>query len=179
MKRLKELYKTDITPNIIKKFNLSNVHMAPEMKKISINVGVGKSKERPELLSRVANDIYLITGQMPRITKSKKAISGFKLRSGDIVGVNVTLRGNSMFDFLEKLLNVGLPRVRDFRGLSTESFDKNFNYTYAVKEHIIFPEIKYERIEDIYGFQVSFNIKATNKEEAMELLKQLGFPFKK
>lgn len=179
MKRLKELYTTEIAPKIAKEFKLSNINMVPKIQKISVNIGVGRSKEHPEILTKVANDLYRITGQMPRITKSKKAISGFKLRTGDIVGINMTLRGNTMYDFLEKLLNVGLPRVRDFRGLSMESFDKNFNYTYAIKEHIIFPEITYERIEDIYGFQVSFHIKSNKKEEAIALLKELGFPFKK
>jgi large subunit ribosomal protein L5 len=179
MKRLKELYTTKIIPKLVKEFNLTNINTAPKIQKISINVGVGKSKEHPEILARVSNDLYRITGQLPRLTKSKKAISGFKLRTGDIAGINMTLRGNAMYDFLEKLLNVGLPRVRDFRGLSMDSFDKNFNYTYAVKEHIIFPEITYERIEDIYGFQISFHIKSNKKEEAIALLKQLGFPFKK
>jgi large subunit ribosomal protein L5 len=179
MKRLYDYYREDIVKRMTEEFKYSNVHQVPKLIKISVNIGLGIAKENPAILKRAANDIYLITGQKPRICKAKKAISGFKLRQGDVVGLSLTLRSRKMYEFLEKLLNVGLPRVRDFRGVPVKSFDAQNNYCLAIKENIIFPEVTYERIEDIYGMQITFHIKAKTKNEAMSLLTNLGFPFRK
>ncbi len=178
MKKLITIYKTEITDKLRKDYSYANNFQIPKVTKLSINVGLGKAKEKPDLIGRAMNDLYLITGQKPRICAAKKAISGFKLRQGDIIGVNLTLRNARMYEFLDKLLNVSLPRVRDFRGLSRDSFDKNNNYTLGIKEHIIFPEISYEKIEDIYGLQITINTNAKTREEALSLLTYLGFPFK-
>lgn len=178
MKTLKQYYNEDIKKDLMKELKIKNIHQVPEIKKITINVGIGKLKEKTGMTNIIANDLYLITGQKPIIKKSKKAISGFKLRIGDLVGLCINLRGKKMYEFLEKLLKVALPRVRDFRGLSKNSFDKNYNYTLGIKENIIFPEINYEKMENIYGMQITFNIKAKNKEESLTLMKKLGFPIK-
>ena len=179
MKRLQQLYNEEITKKMREEFKYSNIFETPKLIKISINVGLGRAKENPSIINKVANDLFLIAGQKPRICRSKKAISGFKLRQGDVIGLSLTLRRKKMYEFLEKLLKIGLPRVRDFRGVSLESFDAQNNYCLAIKEHIIFPEITYERIEDIYGLQATFHIKAKTKNEAISLLKHFGFPFKK
>ena len=178
MKTLKQTYNEEVVKSLITEFKYKNRYEVPKITKASINIGLGKAKEKPELINKAANDLYLITGQKARICKAKKAISGFKLRQGDIIGLNITIRGNRMYEFLQKLLNIALPRVRDFRGLSQGSFDKNNNYTMGIKEHIIFPEISYEKIEDIYGMQITVNIDAKTQKEAESLLKHLGFPFK-
>lgn len=179
MKKLPELYKTEIVKNMKKKFNFSNELEVPKIIKISINVGLGKNKDNPKLLNIVMNDLYLITGQKPVKTYAKKAISGFKIKEGDIVGVKVTLRKKKMYDFLEKIIRIVLPRTRDFRGISSKSIDKQGNYTLAIKEHIVFAEIEYDRVEIIYGLQISITFNNNNKNENQELLKLLGFPFKK
>lgn len=178
MKRLKEYYNQQIVSELMKELNLENRFQVPKINKISINVGIGKIKEKPGMTNLIANDLYLITGQKPVLKKSNKAISGFKLRIGDIVGLSVTLRGKKMYEFLEKLLKVSIPRIRDFRGFSQKSFDKNFNYTIGIKENIIFPEINYEKIEDIYGLQITFNIKSNSQKESLLLIQKLGFPIK-
>jgi large subunit ribosomal protein L5 len=178
MKRINQIYNQEIVPKMKQEFNYSNVLEVPKIKKISINVGIGKDKNNQAKIKKVANDLYKITGQKPRICKSKKAISGFKLVKGDIIGLSVTLRKKQMYEFLEKLLNVTLPRVRDFRGLDESSFDSNHNYTFGIKEHIIFPEISYDKIEEIYGMQISIATNAKSKKEAISLFKYLNFPLK-
>lgn len=178
MKRLKEKYNSEIIKSMRKEFNFSNNFEVPKITKVSINVGIRKDKLSKELLNKIANDLFKITGQKPHICKAKRSISGFKLIKGDINGLHITLRGNKMYQFLEKFLNVSLPRVRDFRGLSTDCFDKNMNYTAGIKENIIFPEISYDKIENIYGMQITFCTNAKNKREAISLFKHLGFPLK-
>ncbi len=178
MKRLKEKYNTEIIKTMQKEFKHSNCFEVPKITKISINVGIAKDKFSNELLNRVANDLYKITGQKPKICRAKKSISGFKLTQGDVNGLNITLRGKRMYEFLEKFLNVSLPRVRDFRGLSKKCFDKNFNYTTGIKENIIFPEISYDKIENIYGMQITFCTNAKELNETISLFRHLGFPLK-
>lgn len=178
MKRLQELYKTEIVSKLKNELKYSNIFEVPKITKVSINIGVGKYKENPEKLNKIANDLYLITGQKPHACKSRKAISGFKLRAGEIVGLHVTLRGKKMYEFLEKLLQVALPRVRDFRGLPAKSFDQSSNYSMGIKEHVVFPEITYDKMEDIYGMQISVSILAKTQDDAKALLKELGFPIK-
>lgn len=180
MKRLKELKQTEISKKLMQEFNIKNSHAVPVIEKITINVGIGKYKENHEFIQKIAQDIFLISGQKPQVCKSKKAISGFKLRQGEIVGLSTTLRGKKMYEFLEKVLNIVLPRVKDFRGLSTKSFDSTGNYTFAIKENIVFPEISYENIENIYGMQICVTIKnSDDKKQSERLLELLGFPFKK
>lgn len=178
MNRLKEYYNKEIKKALKKEFDYKNINQVAKIEKISINVGLGKAREDKSLFNKVANDLFLITGQKPKICKSKKAISGFKLREGEPIALNLTLRNKRMYEFLEKLLNISLPRIRDFRGLSQKSLDKNNNFTIGIKEHIIFPEISYDKIENIYGLQISIHIKANSKKEALSLLKHLGFPIK-
>lgn len=179
MKRCIELYKKEIIPQMKKDFGFQNIYEVPKIEKISLNCGLGKFKDNHETITKIAKEIYLISGQKPRICKSKKAISGFKLRQGEIIGLNLTLRGPKMYQFLDKLLNVVIPRIKDFRGLSTKAFDQNGNYTFAIHENIAFPEINYEKIEDIYGLQFTVVMNTKNKKEALTLLKNIGFPFKK
>lgn len=178
MKRLKNYYNEEIISEMKKEFGYTNSFNVPKLTKISINVGISKERQNKDLINKVANDIYKITGQKPRICRAKKSISGFKLTQGDINGLNVTLRRNKMYEFLEKLLRVSLPRVRDFRGLSLKSFDKDNNYTVGIKEHIIFPEISYDKMENIYGMQITFCTTAKSAKEAISLFKHLGFPLK-
>lgn len=178
MKCLEEIYKTEITPNIKQQFKLSNSFLVPKITQLSINVGLGKIKENPKFLDIVAQDIFYITGQKPQLRLAKKAISGFKIRKGDIVGLRVTLRRKKMYDFLEKLIKIVLPRTRDFRGISQTSFDKQSNYTLAIREHIVFPEIEYDNVDTIYGLQVSIITNSSEKKMVFKLLKLLGLPFK-
>lgn len=179
MKKLVELYNTDIATEMKKAFNYANNLAVPKITKVSLNVGLGKYKENQKLLSLVSQDIFLITGQKAQITRAKKAISGFKIKAGDIVGLRVTLRGKKMYDFLEKMIRIVLPRTRDFRGISIKSLDASGNYTLAVREHIVFPEIEYERVETIYGLQISLSINTKKSAESQKLMELLGFPFKK
>lgn len=178
MKRLKDYYKETIVPEMKKEFGYTNDFTVPKLTKISVNVGISKERLSKELTNKIANDIFKITGQKAKICRAKKSISGFKLTKGDVNGLSVTLRRNKMYEFLEKFLKVSLPRVRDFRGLSNKSFDKDNNYTTGVKEHIIFPEISYDKIENIYGLQVTFCTNAKTRKEAIALFKHFGFPLK-
>jgi len=179
MKRLKEQVQSELNKKILNELKYKNIFQIPKLEKISINIGIGKYKDDMPRITRIANDLYKITGQKPKLCKSKKAISGFKLREGDIIGLNLNLRGKRMYEFLEKLLYITIPRVRDFRGLKTTSIDQNNNLTIGIRENIIFPEIAYERIEDIYGLQITFVTTAKNNKEALILFKTLGFPFAK
>ncbi len=176
--RLKEKYKKEIIPNFMKEFSLKNPMEVPKIEKIVINMGVGEAVQEPKVLEQATRDLSLITGQKPVITKAKKSVSTFKLRKGVPIGCKVTLRGNRLYEFLDRFLNIALPRVRDFRGLSTKSFDKNGNYSYGVSEQVIFPEIDYDKVERILGMDITFTTTTGDKEKALFLLKMFGFPFR-
>jgi large subunit ribosomal protein L5 len=179
MEVLKEQYQKEIVPALMKKFNYKSVMEVPKLDKIVINVGLGDTKADPKSLEGAVKDLTAITGQKPIITKSKKAIAAFKVRAGVDMGVKVTLRAGKMYDFAYKLINVALPRVRDFRGVSGDSFDGRGNYSMGVKEQLIFPEIEYDKIDKVRGMDIVFVTTAKTDEEAKELLTLLGMPFKK
>ena len=172
-------YKEEIVPYMMKKFGYKNVNQVPKVAKISLNMGIGDAKQDTKLLDTAINDLMIISGQKPAITKAKKAISNFKLRAGMPIGCNVTLRRQRMYDFLDKFISIAVPRIRDFRGLSDSSFDGRGNYSIGVKEQIIFPEINVDKIDRIRGLDVTFVTTADSDEEAFELLKSFGMPFKK
>ena len=178
MEILREQYEKEIVPALMKKFNYKSVMEVPKLDKIVINIGLGDTKENPKELDSAINDLSQITGQKPIVTRSKKAIAAFKLRAGVPIGCKVTLRKGKMYDFANKLFNVALPRVRDFRGVPGDSFDGRGNYSMGVKEQLIFPEIEYDKVDKIRGMDIIFVTTAKTDEEAKELLKLLGMPFK-
>lgn len=178
MEILREQYEKEVIPAMMKKFNYKSVMEVPKLDKIVINIGLGDTKENPKSLENAVNDLTIITGQKPIITKSKKAIAAFKLRAGVEIGCKVTLRKTKMYDFAYKLFNVALPRVRDFRGVSANSFDGRGNYSMGIKEQLIFPEIEYDKIDKIRGMDIIFVTTAKSDEEARELLTLLGMPFR-
>ena len=178
MEFLREQYEKEVIPAMMKKFNYTSVMQVPKLDKIVINIGLGDTKENPKSLENAVNDLSIITGQKPIITKSKKAIAAFKLREGVNIGCKVTLRKGKMYDFAYKLFNVALLRVRDFRGVSANSFDGRGNYSMGIKEQLIFPEIEYDKIDKIRGMDIIFVTTAQTDEEAKELLTLLGMPFK-
>lgn len=178
MEILKEQYEKEIVPALMKKFNYKSVMEVPKLDKIVINIGLGDVKENPKDLENAIMDLEQITGQKPITTKSKKAIAAFKLRAGVPIGCKVTLRKGKMYDFANKLFNVALPRVRDFRGIPEDSFDGRGNYSMGIKEQLIFPEIEYEKVDRVRGMDIIFVTTAKTDEEAKELLKLLGMPFK-
>ena len=178
MEILKEQYEKEIVPALMKKFNYKSVMEVPQLDKIVINIGLGDVKENPKDLENAIKDLEQITGQKPITTKSKKAIAAFKLRAGVPIGCKVTLRQGKMYDFANKLFNVALPRVRDFRGIPADSFDGRGNYSMGIKEQLIFPEIEYEKVDRVRGMDIIFVTTAKTDEEAKELLKLLGMPFK-
>ena len=178
MEILKEQYEKEIVPALMKKFNYKSVMEVPKLDKIVINIGLGDVKENPKDLENAIKDLEQITGQKPIITKSKKAIAAFKLRAGVPIGCKVTLRQGKMYDFANKLFNVALPRVRDFRGIPADSFDGRGNYSMGIKEQLIFPGIEYEKVDRVRGMDIIFVTTAKTDEEAKELLKLLGMPFK-
>ena len=177
MEKLREQYVNEVIPALMKKFNYKSVMQVPKLEKIVINIGLGDIKENPKSLENAINDLSLITGQKPVITKARKSIAAFKLREGVNVGCKVTLRSDKMYDFAYKLFNVALPRVRDFRGVSDKSFDGKGNYSMGIKEQLIFPEIEYDKIDKLRGMDIIFVTSASKDEEAKELLKLLGMPF--
>ena len=179
MSSLKELYKNEVVPELMKKFNYSSVMQVPKLEKIVINIGVSDVRENAKALENAMRDLTIITGQKVVPTKAKKSIAGFKIREGMEIGCKVTLRNTKMYDFAEKLFAVALPRVRDFRGLSPNSFDGRGNYSMGVKEQLIFPEIEYDKIDKIRGMDIIFVTTANTDEEAKELLRLLGMPFSK
>ena len=176
--RLKEKYTNEVIPALTEKFNYSSVMAVPKVDKIVINMGVGEAVNNAKTLEKAAAELALISGQKPLITKAKKSIAGFRLREGVAIGAKVTLRGERMYEFLDKLVSVSLPRVRDFHGVPTKSFDGRGNYTLGVKEQLIFPEIEYDKIDKLRGMDIIFVTTAETDEEAKELLKLLGMPFK-
>ena len=177
MSRYKDLYKNEIVDAMTKKFGYKNVMEVPKLDKIVINMGVGEAKENAKLLENAANDMTIISGQKPVITKAKKSIANFKLREGMPIGCKVTLRGDKMYDFLDRLVNLALPRVRDFRGINPNSFDGRGNYSMGLKEQLIFPEIDYDKVDKVRGMDISFITTAKTDEEARELLTLMGAPF--
>lgn len=178
METLKEQYKNEVVPALMKKFNYSSVMEVPKLEKIVINIGLGDIKDNPKALDNAINDLSIITGQKPVVTTAKKSIAAFKLREGVKVGCKVTLRSGKMYDFVYKLFNVALPRVRDFRGVSGNSFDGRGNYSMGLKEQLIFPEIEYDKVDKLRGMDIIFVTTAKTDEEAKELLTLLGMPFK-
>ncbi|AIQ55018.1 MULTISPECIES: 50S ribosomal protein L5 [Paenibacillus] len=177
--RMKERYLNEITPALMQKFNYTTVMQVPKIEKVVINMGVGDAVQNSKVLDAAVNDMQLISGQKPVITKAKKSIAGFKLRENMPIGVKVTLRGERMYYFLDKLFNVTLPRVRDFRGVSTKAFDGRGNYTLGLKEQLIFPEIEYDKVDKVRGMDIVIVTTAKTDEESRELLNQLGMPFAK
>ena len=178
MEKLREQYVNEVIPPLMKKFNYKSIMQVPKLDKIVINIGLGDIKENPKSLENAVNDLMIITGQRPVITKARKSIAAFKLREGVNVGCKVTLRSDKMYDFAYKLFNVALPRVRDFRGVSADSFDGRGNYAMGVKEQLIFPEIEYDKVDKLRGMDIIFVTTANTDEEAKELLKLMGMPFK-
>ena len=178
MEKLREQYQKEVIPALMKKFEYKSTMQVPKLEKIVINIGLGDTKENPKSLENAVNDLMQITGQRPMITKAKKSIAAFKLREGANVGCKVTLRSDKMYDFAYKLFNVALPRVRDFRGVSENSFDGRGNYSMGIKEQLIFPEIEYDKVDKLRGMDIIFVTTAETDEDAKELLKLLGMPFK-
>ena len=179
MSRMKDFYKEEVAPALMKKFGYKSVMQIPKLDKIVINVGAGEAKENAKAIDAISGDIAAITGQKPRVCKAKKSVANFKLREGMPIGVKVTLRGDRMYEFLDRLFNVALPRVRDFRGINPNSFDGRGNYNMGVREQLIFPEIDYDKIDKVRGMDIIFVTTATNDEEARELLTLMGAPFEK
>lgn len=179
MNRLQERYENEVVKSLMEKFNYSSKMQAPKIEKIVLNIGVGDAVSNSKLLDDAVNELTLITGQKPVVTRAKKSIAGFKLREGQAIGCKVTLRGERMYEFLDKLVNISLPRVRDFRGVSNNSFDGRGNYTLGIKEQLIFPEINFDKVNKLRGMDIVFVTTAKSDEEGRELLAQLGMPFKK
>ena len=178
MEKLREQYEKEVVPALMKKFNYTSVMQVPKLEKIVINIGLGETKDNPKALDNAMNDLSIITGQRPIVTKAKKSIAAFKLREGANVGCKVTLRAGKMYDFADKLFNVALPRVRDFRGLPANSFDGRGNYSLGIKEQLIFPEIEYDKVDKLRGMDIIFVTTAKTDEEGRELLTLLGMPFR-
>ena len=177
--RLEERYSKEIAPALVSKFNYKSTMQAPKIEKIVLNMGVGDATQNAKLLDEAVEELTLISGQHPLLTKAKKSIAGFRLREGMPIGAKVTLCGERMYDFLDKLINVSLPRVRDFHGISPKSFDGRGNYTLGVREQLIFPEIDYDKVNRVRGLDVVIVTTANTDEEALELLTQVGMPFAK
>lgn len=179
MNRLQEKYLNEVKGNLMKQFNYSSTMQCPKLEKIVINLGVGEAISNPKALDEAVNELTAIAGQKPVVTKAKKSIANFKLREGMPIGCKVTLRGEEMYDFFDKLVSISLPRVRDFRGVSNTAFDGRGNYTLGVKEQIIFPEIQYDKVNKVRGMDIVIVTTAKNNEEARALLQELGMPFAK
>ena len=176
--RLKEKYKSEIIPALEKQLEIQNINQVPRLEKIVVNMGVGGAASDSKLLDAAMNDMHIITGQQPMITRARKSIAGFHIRTGMAIGCKVTLRGDRMWEFLDRLLSIALPRVRDFRGISPTSFDGRGNYSLGITEQLIFPEIEYDKIDRTRGMDITFVTTAENDKDAKALLDALGFPFK-
>ncbi|MCD8149869.1 MAG: 50S ribosomal protein L5 [Clostridiales bacterium] len=179
MSRLKETYQNEIVDAMIKKFGYKNIMQVPKLEKVVINMGVGEAKENAKILESAMKDLETISGQKPIKTIAKKSVANFKLREGMAIGCKVTLRGEKMYEFMDRLINLALPRVRDFRGVNPNSFDGRGNYALGIKEQLIFPEIEYDKIDKVRGMDIIFVTTAQTDEEARELLKQFNMPFAK
>jgi len=178
MSRLKDKYRDDVVPALMQKFGYKNIMQAPKIEKVIVNMGLGEAIQNSKIIDAAVNDLMIITGQKPITTKAKKSIAAFKLRAGMTVGAKVTLRGVRMYEFVDKLFSIALPRVRDFRGISVKSFDGRGNFSMGVREQLIFPEIDYDKIDKIRGMDIIFVTTAKTDEEAKELLRLMGMPFK-
>lgn len=179
MARFKEKYQSDVKKALMEKFQYSNVMEIPKIEKIVVNMGLGSAKDNNKIIQSAVEELKIITGQAPIVTKAKKSVANFKLRAGMAIGAKVTLRGNQMYEFLDRLVSIALPRVRDFRGINPNAFDGRGNYTLGVKEQLIFPEINYDKVDAIRGMDITFVTTAKTDEEARELLKLMGMPFGK
>ena len=179
MNRLKEKYLNEVVPSLKEKYNYKSIMEVPKLEKIVVNMGVGDATTNSKLLDAAVADLTTITGQKPVVTKAKKSIAGFHVREGQSIGCKVTLRGDAMYNFMDKLISIGLPRVRDFRGISNKAFDGRGNYTLGIKEQLIFPEIEYDNIVKVRGMDIVFVTTAKSNEEAFDLLNELGMPFRK
>ena len=177
MARLKEFYKQEVSPALMKKFSYKSVMEIPKLEKIVINVGAGEARDNSKVIDAIMTDIAAITGQKPQVCKAKKSVANFKLREGMNIGVKVTLRGENMYEFIDRFFNVALPRVRDFRGINPNSFDGRGNYNMGIQEQLIFPEIEYDKIDKVRGMDICFVTTAKTDEEARELLTLMGAPF--
>ena len=177
--RLRESYKKDVFPALMEQFKYGNVMEVPKLEKVTINMGLGEAKENAKIMESAVEEIGLITGQRPVVTRARKSIANFKVRQGMPVGAKVTLRGDNMYEFIDKLFNIALPRVRDFKGVSKNSFDGRGNYSMGIKEQLIFPEINYDKVDTIKGMNIVFTTTAKTDEEAAALLAGLGMPFEK
>jgi Ribosomal protein L5 len=176
--RLREHYHKNVIPALIKEFGYKNIMAVPKIEKISINIGLGEATQNAKLMDGAVNELAAISGQKPVVTRAKKSIAAFKLREGMPIGCMVTLRGDRMYEFLDRLMNVALPRVRDFRGVSTKSFDGRGNYTLGIKDQLLFPEIDYNKVEKVKGMNISITTTAKTDAEGLALLKQMGMPFR-
>ena len=179
MARLKDMYKEEVAPALMKKFEYKSVMQIPKIEKVVINVGCGEAKDNPKMIEAISNDIAQITGQKPITCKAKKSVANFKVREGMPIGVKVTLRGDRMYEFIDRLFNVALPRVRDFRGINPNGFDGRGNYSMGIREQLIFPEIEYDKVDKVRGMDISFVTTAKTDEEARELITLMGAPFEK
>jgi len=179
MNRMKEQYQKEVVPTLMKSLNLKNVMQVPRVQKVVVNIGMGEAMDNPKSLDAAVSDVALITGQKPVVTKAKKSIANFKLREGRTIGVKVTLRGDKMWAFLDRVMNVVLPRVRDFRGVSPDAFDGRGNYTLGLREQLIFPEIEYDKIDKIRGLEITIVTSAGSDDQAAIMLQMLGMPFRK
>lgn len=179
MNILKEKYQQEVSPALMKSLGLTNVMQVPRIKKVVINIGMGEANDNPKALDAAVQDLSAITGQKPVITKARKSIANFKLREGRAIGTAVTLRGEKMWAFLDRLMNIVLPRVRDFRGVSAESFDGRGNYTLGLREQIIFPEIEYDKVDKVRGMEITIVTTAPSDDQAAAMLQMLGMPFRK
>ena len=179
MNKMKEQYQKEVAPALMKALNLENVMQVPRIQKVVVNIGMGEAMDNPKALDAAVNDMTLITGQKPVMTKAKNSIANFKLREGRTIGVKVTLRGEKMWSFLDRVMNVVLPRVRDFRGVSPDAFDGRGNYTLGLREQLIFPEIEYDKIDKIRGMEITIVTSAGSDDQAAIMLQMLGMPFRK
>ena len=179
MARLKDMYKEEVAPALMKKFEYKSVMQIPKIEKVVINVGCGEAKDNPKMIDAISSDIAQITGQKPITCRAKKSVANFKVREGMPIGVKVTLRGDRMYEFIDRLFNVALPRVRDFRGISPNGFDGRGNYSMGIREQLIFPEIEYDKVDKVRGMDISFVTTAKTDEEARELITLMGAPFEK
>ncbi len=179
MNRLKERYQKEIVPALMKELDVKNVMQVPRLQKVVVNIGMGEALDNPKAIDAAVTDITAITGQKPVVTKATKSIANFKLREGRLIGVKVTLRGEKMWSFVDRLVNIVLPRVRDFRGISADAFDGRGNYTLGLKEQLIFPEIEYDKIDKIRGMEITFVTTASTDDQSFVLLQMLGMPFRK
>ena len=179
MARLKDMYKEEVAPALMKKFEYKSVMQIPKIEKVVINVGCGEAKDNPKMIDAISNDIAQITGQKPITCKAKKSVANFKVREGMPIGVKVTLRGDRMYEFIDRLFNVALPRVRDFRGINPNGFDGRGNYSMGIREQLIFPEIEYDKVDKVRGMDIAFVTTAKTDEEARELITLMGAPFEK